>query len=73
MNPTVVGMHGSNTTFNQENLGYLESLGQAVFPESLYEAQLKYRLGKTPKWIEKYLKEWYKIERELALQRVGQE
>ncbi|MDL5513938.1 DUF4955 domain-containing protein [Arenibacter sp. M-2] len=73
VNPTVVGMHGSNTTFNQENLGYLESLGQAVFPESLYEAQLKYRLGKTPKWIEKYLKEWYKIERELALQRVGQE
>ncbi|SHJ19134.1 Pectate lyase superfamily protein [Arenibacter nanhaiticus] len=73
VNPTVVGMHGSRTSFIQENLGYLESLGQAVFPESLYEAQLKYRLGNPPEWIEKYQKEWYKIERELASQKVGQQ
>ncbi|NKI27369.1 DUF4955 domain-containing protein [Arenibacter sp. 6A1] len=64
VNPTVVGMHGSGTSFNQDNLGYFESLGQAVFPESLYEAQLKHRLGKTPAWIAKSLKEWKEIENE---------
>ena len=37
----VVGLNGSSTTFNKENLGYIESLGQAVLPESL----LKYPNG----------------------------
>jgi hypothetical protein len=62
VNPTIVGLHGSKTTFKKENIGYLESLGKQVFPESLYEAQLEYRLGKTPKWICKSLKEWKNIE-----------
>lgn len=62
VNPTVVGLHGSKTTVKKENIGYLESLGSKVFPESLYEAQLNYRLGKTPKWICKTLKEWKKME-----------
>ncbi len=51
VNPTIVGLHGSKTTFNEANVGYIESLGNQVLPESLYEAQLKHRLGKTPKWV----------------------
>ena len=61
VNPNVVGLHGSSTTFNEENLGYLESLGEAVLPGSLYEAQLKFRLKKTPKWVPEILKEWDNI------------
>lgn len=64
VNPIIVGLHGSQTTFNEENIGYLESLGKAVLPESLYEAQLNFRLKKNPKWIKKTLKEWNKIEKE---------
>ncbi len=67
VNPTVVGMYGSTTTFNLKNIGYLESLGQAVFPESLYEAQLKFRLGKTPKWISESRKEWEEFENKWKL------
>ncbi len=64
VNPTVVGLHGSKTTFNEANLGYLESLGKVVLPESLYEAQLTHRLKKAPKWIGESIKEWKKIEGE---------
>ena len=67
VNPIVVGLHGSPTTFNEENIGYIESLGEAVLPESLYEAQLKFRLKKTPKWVGESLKEWHKIEKEYKL------
>ena len=63
VNPTIIGLHGTVTTFHKSNVGYLESLGKAVLPESLYEAQLKHRLGKTPKWICKSLKKWRKIEK----------
>jgi hypothetical protein len=49
--PNVVGMHGGNVTFNKEHVGLVESLGQKVSPESLYEAQLALRLGKLPKWV----------------------
>lgn len=66
IHPTVVGLHGSKTTLVEENVGYLESLGIAVFPESLYEAQLKHRLGKTPKWISKSLKAWHDVEKKWA-------
>ncbi len=64
VNPIIVGLHGSPTTFNEENLGYLESLGDFVLPGSLYEAQLKFRLKKTPKWIPETLKEWKTIKNE---------
>ena len=63
INPTIVGLHGSKTTLEEKNIGYLESLGTKVLPESLYEAQLKNRLGKEPKWICKTLKAWKKIEK----------
>lgn len=49
--PIIVGFHGAGTTFNTDEVQILESLGQAVAPESLFEEQLKLRLGKLPEWI----------------------
>ncbi|TNJ42524.1 DUF4955 domain-containing protein [Tamlana fucoidanivorans] len=49
--PIIVGFHGAGTTFKQDEVQVLESLGTPVKPESLFEAQLKMRLGKTPRWI----------------------
>lgn len=44
--PIVVGFHGqANTTFIQSQLKYQESNGTAVFPTSLYKAQLQLRLA----------------------------
>lgn len=64
VNPIIVGLHGTETTFNENNVGYMESLGREVLPQSLYEAQLKHRLGNTPKWIPENKKEWYNIEKQ---------
>lgn len=63
VNPFIVGLHGSAITFDESNVGYLESLGKAVLPESLYEAQLKHRLGKMPKWVKKSKKAWHQLEK----------
>lgn len=49
--PIVVGFHGTGTTFNEEQIQVLESLGEPIKPASLFEAQLKSRLGKLPEWI----------------------
>lgn len=49
--PIIVGFNGSGTTFNQNEVMYDESHGTPVKPESLFEAQLKLRLGKLPEWI----------------------
>lgn len=49
--PIVVGFHGSGTTFKEDEIQILESLGTPVKPESLFEEQLKLRLGKLPEWI----------------------
>lgn len=56
--PIVVGFHGSETTFVESSIEYLESVGKKVKPESLYEAQLTQRLGKRPAWLDAILKEW---------------
>lgn len=50
-NPVVVGFTSKGTTFKTEQLGLSDSIGKTVEPASLYEAQLKLRLGKLPKWI----------------------
>ncbi|WPO78232.1 DUF4955 domain-containing protein [Flavobacterium sp. KACC 22761] len=50
-NPIIVGFTSKGTSFKLEQLGQSESIGTAVDPASLYEAQLKLRLGKLPKWI----------------------
>lgn len=49
--PIIVGFHGTGTTFNTDEVQYLESHGKAVDPGSLFEAQLKLRLGKVPQWL----------------------
>lgn len=56
--PTIVGFHGAGTTFNASQVKVDESHGTPVKPESLYEEQLKLRLGKLPQWV----KELKKIE-----------
>ncbi|MFB9058110.1 DUF4955 domain-containing protein [Mariniflexile ostreae] len=50
--PIIVGFHGSGTTFKTKEIQILESLGTRVLPDSLFEEQLKLRLGKLPKWIQ---------------------
>ncbi|MDW5289185.1 DUF4955 domain-containing protein [Formosa sp. PL04] len=49
--PIIVGFHGAGTTFNENEVQIIESIGKAVQPESLFEEQLKLRLGKLPEWI----------------------
>ena len=57
MPPIIVGFHGGQVNFaltdenGEKQLEYLESNGQAVEPQSLYEAQLRERLGYVPGWL----------------------
>lgn len=51
MRPIIVGFHGSAIDFNEEQTLRDESNGVPVEPESLYEAQLKNRLGYVPGWL----------------------
>ena len=52
--PVIVGFHGEQVTFDEspEQVKLIESNGTAVQPESLYEAQLKNRLGYVPAWLQ---------------------
>lgn len=59
LNPVIVGFHGQPVEFGETMPGEtarqykrIESIGQAVEPASLYEAQLQRRLGYLPGWIE---------------------
>jgi len=56
--PIIVGFYGRSVGFNKKSLQLLEAQGEKVKPESLYEAQLKLRLGNSPAWIGKYKSEW---------------
>lgn len=49
--PTIVGFHGQSVTFDQSQVTRDSSHGTPVYPESLYEAQLKRRLGYVPAWL----------------------
>lgn len=52
--PIVVGTHGMNVKFSgkeQQQVTYEESTSMKVSPESLYEAQLRERLGYVPGWL----------------------
>ncbi|MBE6250893.1 MAG: DUF4955 domain-containing protein [Bacteroidales bacterium] len=49
--PVIVGFHGSAVTFDQTQTKLDYSNGIPVAPESLYEAQLKERLGAVPAWL----------------------
>ena len=54
--PIVVGFHGAGTTFKDSDVDVAESIGKPVKPESLWEEQLKLRLGKLPEWIQQIKK-----------------
>ena len=49
--PVIVGFHGESVTFDQKQTKVDYSNGTPVYPESLYEAQLKARLGAVPAWL----------------------
>lgn len=49
--PIVVGFHGEACQFDESQTLVDEFHGVAVNPESLYEAQLKKRLGAVPAWL----------------------
>ena len=49
--PVVVGFHGEPTVFDESQMKVNFSNGTPVSPESLYEAQLKERLGHVPAWL----------------------
>lgn len=51
--PVIVGFHGTSITFDDspEQIKRLESNGAAVEPYSLYQAQLRARLGYVPAWL----------------------
>ena len=49
--PIIVGFHGESVTFDQTQVTVDSNNGTAVQPESLYEAQLRARLGYVPAWL----------------------
>ena len=59
--PIIVGFHGNPATFNESDLEVLESNGEAVAPESLFDAQLELRLGTLPVWVKDLRTEWETI------------
>lgn len=61
--PVIVGMHGHPVRFVEETVGVLDSLGQEVTPESLYEAQLMDRLGFLPEWVTAAKEEWEELQK----------
>lgn len=52
--PVIAGFKSPGTTFKKEQLNYIEGIGQAVSPASLYEAQLQLRLKSAPVSLESY-------------------
>lgn len=53
MPPIIVGWSGETVSFDtsENQIKYFESLNAPVSPNSLYEAQLKLRLGYVPAWL----------------------
>ena len=53
MPPVIVGWKGLPVRFDtsEGQVKYVESLGMPASPNSLYEAQLKHRLGYVPAWL----------------------
>ena len=49
--PIIVGFHGEACQFAPSQVRVDESHGSRVDPESLYEAQMKQRLGYIPSWL----------------------
>lgn len=67
-NPTLVGYEGTATGYQQDQVELITSFGKNVPLDSLYEAQLKYRLGEQPVWMTEALQDWNDLqERFLSL------
>lgn len=49
--PVIVGFHGEKCDFDSSQLLRDDNHGEIVAPESLYEAQLRKRLGYVPSWL----------------------
>lgn len=62
--PNLIGFHGAASTFEEDSLGIFESLGTPVSPESLYQSQLKTRLGKEPEWLLRAINDWVDLKKE---------
>ena len=56
--PIIVGMHGARVRFAEDSIELNESPGTPVQPESLYEAQLRLRLGHLPGWVQEARAAW---------------
>ena len=57
LNPIIVGIHGVSDPVGRD-VGILESVGTAVEPASLFDAQLKVRTGSVPSWLSDLHTEW---------------
>lgn len=62
INPTIIGYEGSATGYNKEHTGQVTSFGKNVPLDSLFEAQLIYRLGTEPKWMNKAHIDWKSLQ-----------
>ena len=62
--PLFVGLHGTTITLNESSILGNESPGSQVSPESLYEAQLEFRLGKLPSWVKATQVEWENLKKQ---------
>lgn len=54
--PIIAGFQGNQIPFAEEQVTINETPGKAVYPESLYEAQLVERLGYLPEWLQQLKK-----------------
>jgi hypothetical protein len=54
--PIIAGFQGGRIRFADEQVTINERQGTAVYPESLYEAQLMERLGYLPEWLQELKK-----------------
>ncbi len=51
VNPVIVGLHGIPMSFDAYSVGYMESMGKAVQPASLYFFQLEHRGHNLPLYL----------------------
>lgn len=58
VDPVFVGFHGIETSFFEEHMGVVESLGVPVSPASLFEAQLELRTGSFPTFLRDEMRVW---------------
>ncbi len=60
VDPIAVGLHGAAEEIGVDEDVFLvmDSLGEPVQPESLYEAQLQQRLGRLPAWVGEARESW---------------